>query len=629
MWDSFINIESMKYIAKQVIPEIDIVEERGTANGTHCSIDENGNQILHWDSLMYEYYEQELLILDSFPYIEEKDEKIVVEMRYNCLGILLNHLSDKYGRYLYVSSALKKKANEFNYPYFNFIKEKLPNVAEWRVPYFIQTGVVKLLIMYHEIGHCLFATNSDEKEKWESIVIDNLKLMYEQDKDLFLPKGKKEKKESSTIIEDIIGKTGRNLEILSELAADTYALSKAYATTHLNITAIDKETISEGIMLAYLRYIDISSQYGYIVDFWKELPTMCLINKKKIEDGDDNSLWQKSVENTIRCNLWAVISLMNILMSDNKTWGYNPPEGYSLKDPRIKKVLSFLNINSHIYSEMEQVALSKELFNSIVEESNDMEKKSETFDYPAIPDNAVIITWMSIQYNNCKGLDKLGKRDYDGAIKDFEMAGAITERYLGHYHRLTAREYNNLCSCYLSKYKEAFLDNNNHNNTNMEEWLEKAGQYSSIAIDILGKLKEEKELQAGAIYQNAAECMTFIGNDKGAIDYYLISKKIKEKNTIGYEVTNAITDYSLAIAYYRIKHYRDARKCCLKALNYYRRYGNSDDETLQNLEEMYINIKNKMNPSNDSMIEIIQMLMNGETVILDQYLDYDDSDTKQ
>lgn len=627
MWNSFISgIEMMQGLAEQVIPTITIKEERGHKDGTHCSVDESGKPVLLWDSLMYEYFENELTMIDTLPYEEGSDDKMITEMRYNYLGLLLNHLSEKNKKDPFLHDALRRKAYSFNYTYFKYMNDKLPEVSEWKVQLYLQTGVFKLLLMYHEIAHCLFSLNSIEKEKWEKIVIDNLKILHEHNDEtyFFESADKKRRNETLNLLKKIRRRDNDSLEVLNELAADAFAVSKAYATTHLNIYAIDKETLSDNIMVAYLRYLDISSQYGFIVNYWSELYGMCITKKLKNEELDD-ALFDKSVMNAVRCELFGVISIINIIQADVETWNYLPTKGISLNDPRIQNVMDIFANNAKFLSECTNMAVNPMLFNSIVKEANDLRRKNEPrFEYPVIPEGAIVKTWLSIQYYNSCGLEKKNHGNYREALKDFRLACALIEEYLGHNHRLTARAFNNVCVCYLGLAKDTSPYEREHNSIAFMENVELASYHSSYALDILYNVKATEDIQAGPIFQNAAEILTLLRRDEEALDFYLKARAIKEKVYKGYIETHAITDFSLACVYYRLNRFLDAKKSCARALEYYKHYKEEDDPTRKEVEGFYEQIQYMMSPSDGASLNIFSRLSNGECVNLDQYNDWSD-----
>ena len=625
MWESFIpDIEELENIAKQVMPNIVLVEERGLADGTHCSIDEGHNPILHWDSLMYEFYEKELTLLDTFPY-DEDDEKLLTEMGHNYIGVLLDHLSEKNKKDVRICSALRKKANEFMYPYFAYIHDKLPQVSEWVVQYYIQTGVVKLLILYHEVAHGLFSMDESIKNQWQGNVLTNIKSVCRCFNIFSLGlEDKKKKREVKNVLKKLSSGDKEYNALLEELSADTYALAKTYATMHLNIKSIDRETLSDNVMLGYLRYIDISSQYGYLVNYWRELYGWCISKKKKHDTDDADKIWRKSIFNSIRCDIWGLVSIIGVIQSDIETWSYNPPKGITFSDPRLKRIIHQISINGKTLSSMTTASINPQLFNSIVEDANRLfdEKEVILFEYPIIPPNAMVISWLSVQYHNCSGLNAFELNDYDEALKEYRIAVAISEQYLGHNHKLTARGYNNICSCYLGKVKTMLKEVNEENAYALEEYMELATFHSSVAQNILVATQKTMDMQAGAIYQNAGEICMLQHQYELAVECYLKAQRVKEKNPYGYDEKSANTDFSLSLAYFQLKRFLDAKRICKKALDYYRSSRNDGDARLKEVEDFYNQIQYMMSPSGGAMNSIIASMMRGEKVNLDQYNDW-------
>ena len=598
MWNSFIpDIECLEHIAKQSIPNITIVEGRGLPHGTHCSIDENHNSILFWDSLMYEFYDKELTLLDTFPY-DDDDQIMITEMEHNYIGVLLDHLSERNKKNIRICSALKREANEFGYPLFSYMNDRLPDVSEWCVPYFIQTGVFKLLILYHEIAHALFSKDESERNKWQNLVIDNIRLFLQNFDDFHLGFDVTTNDEIICILKQLASGDNKYCVLLEEISADVYALSHAYATTHRNLKMVDSETLSDNIMLAYLRYTDISSQYGYIVDYWKELYGHCVAKKKKNSDDNVDLLKKNTILNAIRCEVYGLLSIINIIQSDIDTWNYNPPEGISLSDPRIKKVMHVFTINANTLSSVTAASVSPNLFNLIVEESNNLsnEEANTPFEYPTIPPNATLITWLSVQYHNSIGLDFFNKKNYTEALKAYQLAAIIVEQYLGPIHKLTARQYNNICSCYIGKALYYITNNMAKDSSEFAEYLELASFHSSKAINILELTNKTKDMQAGAIYQNAGEICMMYEQYKQAADFYLKAQTAKEQNPLGYDDSAANTDYSLSVAYYKSNMFLDAKKNCKKALDYYRSKNNGDDTKQKEIEDFYNRIVYMMSP---------------------------------
>lgn len=597
MWKSFISdTEGLEYIAKQVIPNIKIVEERGLTNGTHCTIDNKGQIIVHWDSLMYEYFDKYLTLIDSFPYDEEKDGKLEEEMISNYMGVLLDHLSEKNKKSEYINTALRKLANRFNYPCFEYVYSKLPEVSEMTVQYFIQTGVIKLLIMYHELAHCLFRINPLEREKWENVVISNLEMIRpDEEQDYLFRKDEESIKGGKELLRKLRSKDCESLVLLEELAADSFALSKAYATTHLNIRSLPKSVVSDHLMVGYLRYIDISAQYGYIVESWKDLYAMCILKKKRDNYNYKESLWNKVMFNSIRCEFWGILSLVGILHNDVDAWNYNPPNGISLADPRLKEAVSIYTNNANVIAKMTVAGVDSKIFNVIVDEAIDLMEKNNTeeFEYDTIPENPVLISWLFVQYQNYSGIRKLSEQDYIGALIDCRLAAGITERILGFDHRLTARGHNNICNCYLSIVKEYLNGGIANDSLKYQESLELAYYHSFMARHIIETNNEENDIQAGYIYQSAGKVSVYSGRYVEALSLFLTARKIKEDNLINYEKSNAITDVSIADMYYHLGNYSEAEKYCKYALDYYELYCSEDQLELVETRALYEMIQNE------------------------------------
>lgn len=74
------------------------------------------------------------------------------------------------------------------------------------------------------------------------------------------------------------------------------------------------------------------------------------------------------------------------------------------------------------------------------------------------------------------------------------------------------------------------------------ESVELASYHSSYALSIIKEIKADEDIQAGCIYQNAADILTMMGQDEAAIGYYQRAKYIKAKNYRMYTESNALTD---------------------------------------------------------------------------------------
>lgn len=123
-------IHNLEYIAKQILPEISIEEVYGSPTGVCCRVNEKGDKTIVWDDAFWDFFQKVLFVLDSLPYDELRDEALILELACNILGILFNHLSERFGYIPRLSATFRKLAIQYNYPIFNHLYPKAKMVSE-------------------------------------------------------------------------------------------------------------------------------------------------------------------------------------------------------------------------------------------------------------------------------------------------------------------------------------------------------------------------------------------------------------------------------------------------------------------------------------------------------------------
>lgn len=573
MLSLFRTTDSIYNIAKQVIPEILVEEVHGSPTGVCCHII-NNIPIILWDIDFWDYIEQNIFLRDTITYELNEDLKIITEFFYNYNGILFYHLSKRYSDFPKIQAAFVQHANEYNYSYYKEVYPKAIDVSVFREEYELEVMVSKLMALYHELAHLLFKREPDFKKDLENMVMTNVNEYISTYEEGFYETSTSNNPDRITqdyvkrILKEFISRDNKYSNLIEEMAADLYALSKTHATVFLNIEPSNSQAASDTILSGIMVYYYYISTYERVCKFWDSMIPLVFLNKKEAPNEITSSMIENEDYTIIRMQLYPMILFELAHKLDTEKWS---SEDYSEFHERLVSILTKQTINEEWRWKAFESINNKDVFGKVLCTANQIDIENNKYSLDVIPKDALLITWISNQYHNCKGLKLLSDEDkpYE-ALQEFKKSIYISERYLGHYHRHTARAYNNAVTSLLELFKR--LPEN-------ISILQEAEHYSNLALDILdetGQLDGDHSVQ---IFQNAGVVAQWTGDNKKAIDLYNKAKKQKLKITNGeYVYSIALTDSSLAAAYYNLGKINKATELCEKVMRNLEKEGMTDDE---------------------------------------------------
>lgn len=562
MYELMSTKESILYLAKQVINDIDIEFVHGSPTGISCKL-KNGIPIITWDLDFWRYIEQNLFILDTLPFEFESDQKIIVEYCYNFHGILYHHLSKRFTNDYALSSAFTKLANDYHFPYFRAIYPNSFKVSPWESDYQIEVFSCKLLAMYHELAHILFSRDKHLKQELENMVINNLKesikLFGKSLNKLFLEYSPERLSDQwfYEILNKLLNQDPIYSDLLEEMAADLYATSKTHATIFLNYKQADFAVASNAVLSGISRYYMLITNYVLVCSFWDNIRPDFWLSRSNASGGVIKAIEAYDSLLVTRSQVYPMSLFLVIYHLDAQMWGETQRNFMA----RLNVVLAAGAMNEKWFRCAFESAINVDNFNKILKLAIQIKQSREIKEYrlDEIPENALIINWLSLQYHNNKGIQLQEDNRLDKALQEFFMSLHIAECYLGHNHRFTAREYNNIVNVLLKYYR-----------TNLSyDKLVEAKRYSDIAMKILEDLDAFNDYQAASILQNAGVVAQWSGNPKEAIKQYKRTKKLKIKLYGEYNRSIAVTDSSMAAAYYDSNEINLAKKHCTYVLNFF------------------------------------------------------------
>lgn len=554
--------ESILYIAKQVVNDIDVEFVHGSPTGTSCKL-KNGVPIITWDLDFWRYIEQNLFILDTLPFEFESDQKIITEYYYNFHGILYHHLSKRFISDYALSAAFTKLANDYYFPYFRAIYSHSFEVSEWETYYQLTVYACKLLAMYHELAHIMFSRDKHFKHELENMVINNVKgtitLVGGTLNETFteFTPNRLSVQWLHEIIDKVISGDADYLDLLEEMAADLYAVSKTHATMFLNNKQADLATVSSVVLSGISTYYTHIAQYTLICAFWDNIRPDFWLSRTNNSGAAMKSLEAYDARLVIRSQAYPITLFLVVHQLDAHIW----KETQSAFLTRLNQVLATGVMNDKWFRGAFESAMNIENYNKILKLAVQIKQNNESKEYRLndVPDNSLIINWLSLQYHNNKGLLLQENNKLDEALHEFSESLYIAERYLGHNHRFTARECNNIVNTLLEYFKQSMS----------YKRLEEAKSYSDIAMKIIQAIDGFDDYQAASILQNAGVVAQWSGNPVEAIKQYKRAKKLKYKLYGKYNRSIAVTDSSIAAAYYDSNEIKLAQKHCTYVLNFF------------------------------------------------------------
>lgn len=561
MYTIFNTVESLINIAKQVIPDISIIEVHGSPTGVSCQIKDNVPTIL-WDTDFWNYIEQCVFLGDTLPYELENDIKIITEYFYNYNGIQAYHLSKRYSGIPQLQSAFIEHANRFHYSYFQEIYPEAVKVSEFYIEYELAMMTCRLMALYHELGHLVFRRDPVLKKTMEDMTISNVKGFMLDLGDQIYDSLKINNPDRLTneyvksILEQLVERNVRYTNLREEMAADLYAVSKTHATMFQAIEPSNSEAASNAILSGIMVFYSFVSNYELFSSFWDSMIPMVLLKKNEVSDSVSDILMAKDDNVVIRSQVYPTILFFVICELDNEKWKADKAQFL----PRLLSILHKHNINERWRWRAFESINNPDVYRETLLFANQVDLKKGKYELTVLPKDALLITWISNQYHNCKGLKLLNEEhNPNEALQQFVTSIAISEQYLGHNHRHTARAYNNAVTALLEIFKW----------TQDAVALSTAKNYSDIAIDIIKDHSLESYNHTAQIYQNAGVVAQLLDDHEKAIELFLIAKKQKNMIAEGqYYFSNALTDQALAMSYLFVGQQAKAKELCERVLDF-------------------------------------------------------------
>ena len=574
MFDLLSSKEEILEIARQVVDDIDIKFVQGSPAGTSCMM-ENNHPTIIWDLDYWEYIEQNAFLTDTLPYELETDLKIITELFYNFHGVLYYHLSKRYAKEHAISSAFVNAANECNYSFFKALYMKSFDVSVWKDRYELSMYVCKLLALYHELAHIVFQRDSQTKKEFEDMVIFNLSAWldsYGSDYVKFFKEYNPERLSAqwySNIVHGFIGREPQYMHLLEEIAADTYAVSKTHATLFLNYHSVGYQNVSTSLLAGMVTYYTHISYYPSICSFWDRLlPDLWLLKEHPSEDQNAPvSSYDSDI--VIRAQIFPVVAFFIVHGLDEQKWEAANDSDFM---EALEKEIHAGSVNDRWFRLAFDSTMNRENYIKILDSAIQI-KQSVIYIAPSlieVPEDALIISWGSLQYHNNKGIYLKDRGNYLEAIEEFQISAAISERYLGHNHRFTARAYNNIVDSFLRLHQQEYFNSG---------YLAQAKFFSQIAINIIEEIDALEGITAAMIFQNAGVIEQWSGNPKEAIRLYLKAREIKLQLS-DYNYSVALTDSSLASAYFDIGEPELSKHFCTEVIRHLTKTHTSPEDPL-------------------------------------------------
>ncbi|MBP3326748.1 MAG: hypothetical protein J6L77_10070 [Coprococcus sp.] len=609
------TIHDLEYIAKQVVPNIAIKEVFGSPVGVCSRIDEKGQQYIVWDNDFWDFFEKVVFVFDTFPYDELRDDALIRELSYNVLGILFNHLSRRYAYIPRLSATFRKLAKKYHYDVFNHIYPKAKDIIELKEENEFTICICRYLVLYHELGHIVFERDKRYKEDISQNLIENLNAFFNNMislddiiNDILLSNmcpGYMTKELIKKVFVNLMER--KSEKVIEELICDYYAVSKVFETFYLSIEDKKNYTsiLSDEIVKAIPIYYIVATSYAYLCSFWDYIVPQFLTLKKADYDVIEKEIRIYSETESLVRNVFFPFFMSIIVYRKEEIVG-----NYVNLGKRVELSGHKMFNNIDLFSRMLVNTIDDNLMTMVLEQAKLMQQNCDMEDYyyDEISENTLIISWLSNQYHNNLGLNYLKNENYKKALEEFNYTILICERLknVGHYHRFTARAYNNatsallsLCEMYSqSPYVESYditISNilniafpNNPNN-----YIYQAKQYSDIAVDIINKSGSHLDMQYPMIYQNAGAICHSLGFNSEALKNYNRARSAKFKLSKDYSYSHALTDISIAIVYFEERKLEEAEKYCKLAQKFYSENTQKDDINRKKCEELYKQIKEK------------------------------------
>lgn len=603
------NIDKLKKIANDFIPEIKFIVKETSPVGNHSIIDENDNCYIVWDKSFWDYFDKVFYLLDTLKYEDEKDDALKYELTINLISVIYNHLSIRYRKIKDLSSELSNIATKYGYSFVEFFYNKGKDIGILKEERETITNVCMILALFHEIAHIKLNRDENLKRKLSKELTHNIKVFFKEINsidsvaNIIVNHKYWQNNISKKHIKNLLKKLTTNQPgcLFEELLCDYFAFMHAFRYLHnVEDNHFDAVSVLESSMILFYTVI---MSYTYLCEFWSELPISYFVSpNQQLIPNKKNSLSNLDDYSILRISFFPSI-IMSILMEITTSCNKKTENNYS-NDFKINEKYIHNNIDLFIYlfgMSLNNNFLQEAINNiTVYPDANNMLEL-----YRNNQETTVVVSWLSNQYHNNLGKNYLNNKDYDAALNEFQKTIVICEsiRGIGHWHRFTARAYNNAVSALIWLYRECSNSPNcitddflllsvmNLCGFKSSEYAYIAKQYIDTAIEIIKKCNCEQDVQAMCIYQNAGTVYYIYREISKAIDYYNLSLSLKDEYIFDYSCSNAVTDSSIALCFFEEGNLKKAEEHCLKALNYYNSHerdliDNSDKIACERLYEL-------------------------------------------
>lgn len=586
------NIDKLKKIANDFIPEIKFIVKETSPVGNHSIIDENDNCYIVWDKSFWDYFDKVFYLLDTLKYEDEKDDALKYELTINLISVIYNHLSIRYRKIKDLSSELSNIATKYGYYFVEFFYNKDKNIAILKEDREIITDVCMILALLHEIAHIKLNRDENLKKELSKELTHNIKVFFKEISsidnvaNIIVNHKYYQTNINKKYIKNLLKKltTSQPGCVFEELLCDYFAFMHAFRylsnNGEYNFDLLKIISVLESSMILFYTVI---MTYTYMCELWSELPISYFISpNQQLTPSKENLFFYLDDYSIIRISFFPSIImclLIKIATDSNKefkNYYYN-----------FKKSENYISNNIDLFIYLFGLSLNKnflqEVFNNI---TIYLDSNKVFSSYINSQETTVVATWLSNQYHNNLGINFLNNKDYESALIEFYKTIVICEsiKCMGHWHRFTARAYNNTVSALIGLYNKnanfpqcitndsLLLPVINLIGSKSSEYAYFAKLYVDIAVEIIQHCKCKDDVQAMYIYHNAGSVYIIYKEFSKAIKYFTKSLSLKNKFSYGYSYSKALTDSSIAFCYFEEGNIETAEKHCLRALEYYKKH---------------------------------------------------------
>ena len=186
----------------------------------------------------------------------------------------------------------------------------------------------KLMALYHELAHLLFRRDPDMKDNFEDMVISNVKEYIARFGDLLFSSVS----DSDYIPERVTGdylkyisnqfvdRNEKYVNLIEEMAADTYAVSKTHATIFRNADRSNCIGASDAILSGISIFYSQISNYETVCSFWDTIIPQVILKSNNVPYGIDNILKHNEDSTLIRTFLFPPILFESVNLLDGNLW---------------------------------------------------------------------------------------------------------------------------------------------------------------------------------------------------------------------------------------------------------------------------------------------------------------------